>query len=194
MIRAAIILICAALLAGCDPILGTRDVEPPDKQTGGSWQPPTTPEQVLENMEQAVLERNADNYIRCLSDSTQGDRSFRFVPDEETRNVYPGVFDDWDLQEEKRVFREMENSVPTDSILQLVFAEERERVEFTDSARIEVRYTLRAHHTRTEMDREATGRARFTFARNDQRNWVIYRWEDYRDEERMTWSQLKATL
>lgn len=174
--------------------MGIRDVEPPDKQSVSSWQPPTTPEQVLENMEQAVLERNVDNYLRCLSDSTEGEQPFRFVPDEETRNVFPQVFAGWGLEEEKRVFREMENSVPTDSILQLVFDEDQERVEFTDSARIEVRYTLRVHHNRAELGRRATGRVRFALARNAQRNWVIYRWEDFREEESMTWSELKAAL
>jgi len=174
-------------------MLGIRDVEPPEQRSGSSWQPPTTPEQVLGNMEQAVLERNVDNYLRCLSDSTRGNRSFRFLPDEETQSNYPGVFSDWSLEEEKRVFRGMENSVPGDSLFQLVFADQSQQVElFGDSARIEIRYTLRVHHTREDVAQQASGLSRFSLSRNAQRNWVIHRWDDIREGEGITWSTLKA--
>ncbi|MCF7804126.1 MAG: hypothetical protein K9N46_12320 [Candidatus Marinimicrobia bacterium] len=180
-------------LSGCDALFNTRAVEPPEQTSGGQWQPPTTPEQVLTNMENAVLERNADNFIRCLSDSTAGEKPYEFIPDDETNATYSQIFQDWHLEDEKRVFQEMDKNVPRDSLFQLSFAEDAEKFETTDSARIEILYTLRVHHTLENLPRDVRGRALFTFSRNEsQRNWVLHRWKDFREENAPSWSRLKA--
>lgn len=181
------------MITGCDSLFDIRPVEEPEQHTSSQWQPPTTPKQVLTNMENAVLEQNADNFMRCLSDSTAGEKPFRFVPDHETLANYPQVFADWSRADEKRVFQEMESNVPRDSLYQLVFSDKSEQYETSDSAQVEILYELRVHHTKENLPRDVSGRAIFTFSRNEtQRNWVIHRWEDFKEETMPTWSELKA--
>lgn len=177
----------------CDSLFDIRDVEAPERNTGSQWQPPTTPSQVLTNMENAVLERNADNFLRCLSDSTTGEKPFQFIPDNETLANYPQVFSQWHREDEKRVFQEMDSSVPRNSRFQLVFNDKAEAYETSDSARIEIFYTLRVHHTLETLPSDVSGRAIFLFSRNEaQRNWIIYGWQDVREEGNPTWSTFKA--
>ena len=62
--RPALIL-CFVLVAGCS----TRTPEAPD--TGRStYFPPTSPATVLSNLRYAVLEKNTENFMLCLSDQS----------------------------------------------------------------------------------------------------------------------------
>lgn len=181
-------------LAGCDQLLSTRSVEPPERLANSRWQPPTIPEQVLTNMENAFLDRNVDNYIRCFSDSTMNEKSFQFIPDAESDIASPQTFANWFLTDERRVFQEMANSVPKDSLFQLAFDKKNEVVVTGDSAWIEVLYSLRVHHTKENIPQNAMGQARFSMWQNSQRNWVIYQWIDLRENKSATWSDLKAAF
>jgi len=169
-------------------------VEEPERVTNSRWQPPTIPEQVLTNMENAFLDRNVDNYIRCFSDSTMNEKSFQFIPDAESNVASPQTFANWSLTDERRVFQEMANSVPKDSLFQLAFDQKNEVIVTGDSAWIEVLYSLRVHHTKENIPQNTMGQARFSLWRNSQRNWVIYQWMDLRENKSPTWSDLKAAF
>jgi len=182
------------LLAGCDSIFSTRPVQPPERISNSRWEPATTPEQVLTNMENTFLDRNPDNYVRSLSDSTAGERPFRFIPDAESDLVTPQTFKGWSVADERRVFQEMTSSVPGDSLFQLAYGDNPEVIVTGDTAWIDVDYTLRIHHTKSAIPRRAQGQARFSLCRNSQRNWVIYEWMDVRQDKYATWSDLKAAF
>jgi len=173
-------------LVGCDKILSTRSVEEPERVTNSRWQPPTIPEQVLTNMENAFLDRNVDNYIRCFSDSTMNEKSFQFIPDAESDIASPQTFANWFLTDERRVFQEMASNVPKDSLFQLSFGESPEVVVTADTAWIEVDYKLHIHHMKSAIPRQAEGQSRFWLYRNDQRNWIIYEWMDVRNDKNAT--------
>ncbi len=181
-------------VVGCNNILGTRPVQPPERVTNSRWQPPTIPEQVLTNMENAFLDRNVDNYMRCFSDSTMNEKPFQFIPDAESNFASPQTFSDWSLKDERRVFQEMASSVPKDSLFQLSFDQKNEIVVTGDSAWIDVLYELRIHHTKNNVPQTASGQARFSLWQNSQRNWVIYQWTDLRQDKSACWSDLKAAF
>ena len=81
---------------GCGNPFSIRDAEPPANPSS-SWIPPYSAEEVLLNLTNAVKERNIENYMRCLIDSSNSNTVFQFDPDPVIAAEYPSVFTDWNV-------------------------------------------------------------------------------------------------
>ena len=80
-------ILCTLLISGCD-IFTTRTPENP-LNAGGIFTPPTSASLVIENLLNAIKEKNTENYILCLADTTRNARqSFQFYPS----RIEPGCF------------------------------------------------------------------------------------------------------
>ncbi|MFQ5651472.1 MAG: hypothetical protein ACE5IY_16175 [bacterium] len=189
-LRLVLVLLCGA---ACESPFSTRTPEPPD-EAASSFIEPTTPDDVFLNMQIAFSERNGENYMRSFVDSTRSERRFEFVPDQGVAASQPGTFSNWDLTDERRYFVQMLQATQADSLIRLSFATKR-RNETATTARFTQDYTIIVRHSRqTERSQgQATGQARFFLASDDDGDWAIYRWEDFRtDNEQLSWSDLKA--
>ncbi len=196
-------LLIPLLLTGCDAIFGTREPEEPDENISRSlWQQPTSPGIVLENLKNAFSERNEENYLRSLADSTSSEREFLFIPSKEAAVNNPGAFQGWGLNEE-RVYINLlfsESSLPEGVISSLEFTSFEEPSIPSDSALFEEIYELELEHTLENVPPKMMGIAKFRMARSDDGNWSIYRWEDLafsNDNDTLdlpTWSELKARV
>ena len=81
------LLLCGGMVwLACKNPFATREPEPP-KNSGSRYIPPFSAEIVLENMRNAISDRNTENYLRCFSDSTRTGERFRFEPDAATSNA-----------------------------------------------------------------------------------------------------------
>ena len=191
------------LLIGCDAIFGTREPEvPKDDVSRSLWQQPTSPEIVLVNLKNAFIERNEENYLRSLVDSTRSDRVFAYIPDTETAVNNPGTFVGWGINEE-RVYINLlfsETSLPAGVISSLEFTRFEEPSIPSDSALFEEIYELELEHTLENVPTKMRGIAKFRMARGSDGSWSIYRWEDLTfssDDDTLnlpTWSELKARV
>lgn len=194
-IHISIVSICAALVAtlaaSCD-LLQTRSPESP-LHGGSTFRPPTSPDIVIDNLKAAVAEKDRQNYMRCLADSTLLRRAYEFVPTIEARAHNPGVFEDWTLFSEEQYFKKLSESNSSGT----------SRVDFDGSppSRIaddEVLYTARYHlifqHQNSSIAQEARGTAQFYIARDNHGTWSIYRWVDLRGTSDVTWSDFKASF
>ena len=186
----------AAALAcsvSCKNPFRLRDPEPP-VTVRSSWIQPLRPELVLENMQNAVHERNADNFVRCLASQEYGERIFRFDPDPKVAQDYPGLFMAWDRDRELAVIRQAFAIVPADSAAVLVWTEDVREFTAVDSAVTVKQYRLEFPHTRSDLPRVFEGHVEFRLAEDTRGEWAIYRWIDNALAESHSWSLLKASL
>ena len=191
------------LLSGCDAIFGTREPETPkDNISRSLWQQPTSPGIVLENLKNAFLERNEENYLRSLVDSMSSDRVFLYIPDREAAVNNPGTFEEWGVNEERLYINLLfsETSLPGGVLSSLEFTRFEEPSIPSDSALFEEVYKLELEHTLENVPTKMRGIAKFRMARSSDGSWSIYRWEDLTfssDGDTLnlpTWSELKARV
>ena len=180
-------------LSACTNPFALRDPEPP-VDTQSTWVPPLSPEQVMENFQNAVMEKNVENYVRCLADGSQDARSFRFVPDPEVAANYPTVFTAWSRETEEAVVQQAFSIVPGDSSSLLSFPEEVQEVMASDSAIFVRGYRLELQHTREGLASVYEGLGEFRMAPGQGGEWSIYHWIDNRIGDVPSWSRLKASL
>ena len=196
-------LLLPLLFIGCDSIFSTREPElPKDDVARSLWQQPTSPGIVLENLKNAFLERNEENYLRSLTDSTSSNRVFVYIPDQGSAAKFPGIFNGWGLNEE-RVYINLlfsESSLPVGVLSSLEFTRFEEPSIPSDSALFEEIYELDLEHTLKNVPTKMMGIAKFRMARSSDGSWSIYRWEDITFSSESdtlnlpTWSELKARV
>ena len=189
------------LFSGCDSLFGTRDAEDPNDDVVRSlWQQPTTPEIVLVNMSNAFLERNSENYMRCLTDPSVSGRDFLYIPDQETAISNPGSFTEWGLDEERLYinFIFAKSSIPDGALSRLVFTSFEEPSIPSDTALFDEVYDLQIEHELINVPTNMRGISRIRMSEDSNGNWSIYRWEDltFSGEpdtlDLPTWSEMKA--
>lgn len=177
---------------GCENPFTTREPEPPE-QTTSTFISPSSPDLVFINLQLAFSERNAENYIRSLVDTTRSDRAFEFIPDQGVAAAQPGTFLNWNLEEERRYLVQLLQSTPRDSAFSLLFTEEN-RIEDAQTATFTQNYAIVARHSieSSNIPKEYRGQSRFLLERNETGDWAIYRWEDFTNGTDPPWSELKA--
>jgi len=151
---------------------------------------------VLANLKSAFSEKNIENYMRCLTDSTQVGKSFQFVPDPTVKLKYPGVFEDWDLARERNYVHHLFSLIPDDSASTLIFMGEGETINYPDSTVIIRDYRLLLGHTleSPQYPRWAEGRMEVHLARIPQGDWAIFYWVDTATQGNPSWSDVKANF
>lgn len=179
-------------LAGC--LFVTRDPEPPDAGRS-SFQPPTSAQVVVTNLQNAIREKNAENYAQCLigSDGT-GTRVYAFEPSAEAASRFAGVFVGWSVARERQAFVAMTARIPASNAPSVRFFNDRFEVQLPDSAVYVADYTLRPNYNFAGAPSEFSGKLRLTVSVLPTGLWAISRWSDQLDAQATTasWSILKA--
>src|SRR3990172_972100 len=137
-------LILLLLTTACESPFTTREPEKPETNYS-NYSNPSSPQIVFINMQNAIIERNAENYIRSFIDSTRSAKRFEFIPDQAVAAAQPGTFDFWSLENERQYLVQMFQATPADSTIRLVF-DVVERTETSDNATFIQNYTLVVRH------------------------------------------------
>ncbi|MFH1052432.1 MAG: hypothetical protein V1779_16055 [bacterium] len=191
-----ILIISCCLAAGCD-LFSTRTPEPPDAGRSG-FLPPTTATIVLTNFKNAIKEKNSENFLACLSDSTTGDQSYVYIPSTEAMAKFPGKFNDWNKNSEQRSYNSILAAIKEEQIPELIFKTGFNDFEIltSDSAVFYSDYYLLIPHSKEAVPTEFEGTIQFTINLSKQR-WSITRWIDIsslEDSAKYSWSILKANF
>lgn len=181
------------MVAACS----TRTPEDPTG-TRGTFEPPTSPSIVLSNLRFAVIEKNTENFMLCLADSsTRSTVAYRFEPSAEVRARYATLFSGWALNNERQAFL---------SLIARLAPEVRPSLEFTsanvafsspDSTVYVADYVLAAAHGLASVPTTLTGTMSVTITPERTGQWSISAWRDARrtsDTTEATWSLLKAAV
>ncbi|MFN5309337.1 MAG: hypothetical protein ACK5C0_07770 [Candidatus Kapaibacterium sp.] len=190
-----LLILCTLLISGCD-IFTTRTPENP-LNAGGIFTPPTSASLVIENLLNAIKEKNTENYILCLADTTRNARqSFQFYPSSDVSARFFTLFSQWSLTNERQYILSLFSKLPNDEIPLLSLTKNRFDVITPDSAIFVSDYELTANHSITSAPTKVKGILRLTLIPDRTGLWSISRWTDGNvetgSELQSTWSELKA--
>lgn len=186
-----ILLLLPLLLSGCS-LFGLRDVEEPTAPRS-NFVPPTSPDLVLVNMQSAITDKDINNYLQCLVDSSLTGRKFRFIADVTSQIQYP-IFRTWDLTNERNYFYNL-LALTSPQSTSLFFYSNVNSLTYSDSAIYDMDYLLRFDHQKTSVPKTLTGKLRFIMVMNSKNLWAISTWTDFKSADTdTTWSVLKANF
>lgn len=182
-------LVCLMLAGGCG-LFETRDPEPP---TGGSatFVPPTSPDIVLANLENAVSEKNTENYIRCLVDTLNSGQRYVFFPTALAAGRYASTFANWTLQSERSWFAAIKAIAPKDAPAYLNLTGSFSVIA-ADSAVYEGGYELVLRHGVATISETVRGTLQFVLHTDRNSIWSITRWTDIPIDGESSWSDWKG--
>jgi hypothetical protein len=183
------------VLGGCD-LFSTRTPEEPNKKKS-SFVPPTSASIVISNFINSITEKNVDNYIACLADTSQGDRfPFFYRPSSEASATYSSTFMSWNLFSERRYFSTLLNATPTDIIPAISLINGKFDVLSPDSAVFTSSYLLSVKHTIDALAKSYAGTLQLTIVPRTSGLWSIRTWYDIQNtsDSLQSWSILKARL
>ena len=186
----------AAGVSACKNPFATREAEPP-VASRSRWIPPSQPQDVLENLRNAVVEEHLLNYLKCLSDSLTTGREFTFEAEPSVVANYPDLFAAWDVDHERRYLDQLFQATPRDSLRSLRFSNLTEQLGEGNERMLVGDYTLEVHHTLVAegIPRRVRGRAEFWLIQEPRTSyWYIWRWRDSATSDEPTWSAIKAAF
>lgn len=185
MKRFIIIFIIPLLFSSCD-LLTTREPEAPDKPRD-NFQIATTPEKLIENLQNSFNDKIAENYIMCFSQD-----KFNFSPSAGSLLKYSSL-QNWDIKSEDLYFKNMINGVEKNSQISLSFSKDVFN-RAVDSVNFTAEYLLNIPFVDNQLPKSFTGTVNFTFVKDSTLQWVITRWQDFKKENQPDWSDLKGRL
>jgi hypothetical protein len=186
-----ILFLFAVLISGCG-LFGLRDVEIPTEPRS-TFTPPTTPDIVLSNLSNAIIDKDINNYLQCLVDTSSSTRRFVYTADIASQIQYP-VFQSWQTNNEKNYFYNLLSLTNAQST-SLLFISNIITNTYSDSAIYDMEYLLRFDHQKTNVAKTLTGKLRFIMVVNTKNLWAISRWTDFKAVDTdTTWSVLKANF
>lgn len=127
----------------------------------------TGPEEVIIRLQRAYADRDIDLYFDCLSEE------FIFFLQEEDRIYYELNENWWDKATEIRIQRNLFDHV---SDMQLKFTQISSQEIEEGVHELKYQYQLNVYYN--DIRYNADGYAKFTVIKNNDAQWVIYRWYD----------------
>ena len=177
-------------MQGCD-MFSTRAPEKPS-ETGSSFVPPTAPSIVIDNLTNAIRERNTEDYIRCFVDTNFSSESFSFQATQSAQTGSGSLFRDWNLSSERAYFENFRTKVPQGAESALLLNGAQFETIQSDSAIYTAAYTLIVQHTVQNIPQQAQGTLLFVLSVDRNNNWAIARWIDNKTDNDFSWSDFKA--
>lgn len=180
------------IIAGC----ATRT---PEEPTGnrGTYEPPTSPQIVIENFRNAVIEKNTQNFMLCLADPSRSRVPYIFEPSAEAGARFQAIFQSWSLNKERQAFLSIIARLPTDVNLGFEFSNSSVAFSSPDSLVWVGDYRLSTKLDLAGVPNVLTGTMVLSIRPEASGLWSIGRWSDARrtgDTLESTWSILKAQL
>ncbi|MEQ9105068.1 MAG: hypothetical protein RIE53_10240 [Rhodothermales bacterium] len=181
--RGVIAFLLVAALSGCS-LFSTREPEAPITSSG-TFSQPDTPEQVIENIENAVRELNTLNYRRSLSETLD------FQPTASAEAREP-VFASWDRAQEEQYFSALVSAAEMNTGHSLTLNDRSLTLVSPTEFVLDATYVLSVNHRRTEAPTEVQGRLQWTLVQQLDGLWSLETWIDQELGPVPTWSDLKA--
>jgi hypothetical protein len=177
------------LIYGCD-LLSVREGEKPD-QPKGTFQYAVTFEDVISNLTNSIKEKNTQNYLSCLADSSYSNIGFSFIPSAGSSSLYPALIDNWTRNSEEQYFKNLIIRTPQDQQLNLVIREA-QSVYQGDTVIYSAKYSFLVPAFSNSETNIFQGELKFKIIRDTRFGWTIFNWQDIKNSESPTWSELKG--
>ena len=173
------------LFNGCG-LFEARTPNPPD-DNDNIFVPPTSADIVIENLFNAINNKNVDNYCNCFLDS------FLFIPSAEANLNYPGLFDFWQKINERKYFSSITNTLGQSNSIKFELTNIQYETQSSDSVILFADYSINIELS-DMFDTKYSGILSFTIIPIQNGIWTISRWIDFQNEDATdkTFSELKA--
>ncbi|NWF49569.1 MAG: hypothetical protein HXY49_03410 [Ignavibacteriaceae bacterium] len=175
-------------LSSCD-LFTTRNAETPD-QPRDDFQPPLEPAAVIQNLIFAFKDKNVENYLSCFADSSFAGRSFRFSPSSGATLNYPFLAEDWSKKDEEQYFRNLIQKIPADFPASLSFSNVSSSPQ-GDSLIYTATYSINLPNDGS-IPENYLGDLKFSMIRDSRSFWVVYFWQDIKNPDFPSWSEMKG--
>lgn len=178
------------LLISCS-LFQTR--EPNEPEPGNqSFQPAVSSQIVVDNFVKAFTQKNIVAYSNCFSEEPR----FQFTPSPDALNIYPGIFENWGINEEKLFATNLFNRFLDETSPLLILSNTNFTSTNPDSTLFFADYKIEINSIETSINQNYIGKLQFTLVQNKKGIWSIYRWIDYKSGtiEIPSISTLKAKL
>jgi len=186
-----ILILIFLLFQGCG-LFDTRDVEAP-VDPRSNFIPPTAPEIVIVNFNNAIIEKNVNNYIACFVDTSYSTRKFSYVADLASQSQYL-VFRYWNLGYENSYFANLKALTDPSSNSNLFLSNQMVNTT-SDTVVYDADYLLRFEHQKPTVAKTLKGKLRLILSSDSRSLWAIHHWIDYKvNDNDTTWSVLKANF
>ena len=179
----------ALVLNGCD-IFNTRSAEPPN-QPRSSYQQPVTPDILISNLVSSLEDKNVENYLACLSDSSFTHRVFVFSPSSAALSQFPSLSDNWGRKNEEQYFNNMISKV-SDNVQITLSLSNVSISPLGDSLIYSASYSLSVPNNDANIPNNYQGDLKFSMIRDSRATWSIYNWQDTKSSDLPSWSELKG--
>lgn len=185
---ALLIIACLLSVSSCN-LFETRDPEDPGTTTVPVFIQPDRPQDVIQNLQNAVRAMNADNYRRCLDSGT-----FTYQPSSVAQSSNPELWQGWGFAEEEVYFNNMRAEAEGLSGHELQLENSRFVQITPDQEQFDADYRITVQHNRQGLPVEAEGRMRLTMNRDESGKWSIGAWSDAAEGSEFTWSDFRAAF
>ncbi len=182
------ILLCISI-SGCD-IFSTRSAEPPN-QPRSNYQQAVTPDILIANLVNSLKDKSVENYLSCLSDFSFTQRVFVFSPSSGALSQFPSLSEDWGKKNEEQYFTNMAAKVGQDIPITLTLTNENYSPQ-GDSLIYTATYSLNVPTNDPNLPQNYQGDLRFNMIRDSRAIWSIYYWQDSKNSDLPSWSELKG--
>jgi len=188
-----LILFISFTLVSCD-LFTTREGETPD-QGRLNFQTAVQPGLVIENLKNALKDKNISNYMACFVDTLFANKNFMFISSSEAALIYPIFLHGWGLSEEKSYITNVFNTLPLDLPVTLTLSDTIVSYLSGDSLIYSASYFLNVPFASAELfPTNYSGNLEFSMLRDDRAIWVIYLWKDNKSQALPSWSDLKGSF
>lgn len=176
---------------GCD-LFQTRTAQPPN-QPRSDYQPPATVDDLISNFKNAIVDLNTQNYVASFSDSNFTAQIYHFYASNQALSLYPALSDNWGVQKEMQYFNSLTTKVKSNAKI-TISLNEISRNTLADSVIYTASYVLNIPFSDPNTPEDYQGDLTFKMVRDSRSFWVIYSWQDNKNTNLPSWSDLKGQL
>lgn len=186
MKRIYLFLILVSLSINACDFFKARDPESPEAPRD-NFQIATTPQELIQNLKNALRDEVVENYLICFSKD-----KFLFSPSAGSMLTYPSL-QNWDIRSEEQYFRNMVNSIDKKSQIVLSLSDEKIQ-RTTDSVLYSASYLLSVPFVSDQFPKSYKGILHYTMIQDSSLQWIIKSWQDIKQENLPSWSDLKGRM
>lgn len=184
--KIVIIIAFTVIFGGCD-LFSTRPAEPPNLPRS-NFQQAVTPQILIENLVNSFKDKNVEDYLACLSDSSFTKKKFVFVPSSSSISQFPSS---WGTKSEELYFNNVMAKVSGNTQIILTLSNENYSPQ-GDSVIYTASYSLNVPTIDPNMPTLYEGSLRFYITTDSRSIYSIDFWQDYSLNNQLpTWSELK---
>lgn len=185
MNKSLVIFLMFLIFYGCD-IFNVRPSEPPDAKTNIHYKA-FTPEELLQNLQDAVNKKNYDIYISCFDKNLE----FQYYPLAQSVISYP-VLNSWNYTKEINYFRNLFNNKSTSLIISSKLELKSNIISRNiDSSLVNCDYKLKLIKNNNDT-LDADGSFSLILKQNNSNYWIIKSWKEIRKNSEISWSDIRG--